>query len=75
MGYRNRKNNVGFMTAKIYDADLVQKVRDHCKRMNIGTSEFVEECVKKCMENAYTLYLQTLSKEELIELLMSKTEG
>lgn len=72
MGYKNRTNNVGYLTAKIHDADLVQKVNDHCKRMNIGTSDFVEECVRKYIEDAYHVYLQTLSKEDLIELIMSK---
>lgn len=75
MGYKNRTNNVGYLTAKIKDKDLVQQVNDHCKRMNIGTSDFVEECVRKCMADAYAVYLQTLSKEDLIQLLMSKTEG
>lgn len=74
MGYKNRKNNVGYLTAKIHDAELVQKVCDHCKRMNIGTSEFVEECVKKHIENAYALYLQTLSKEELIKMITEKKD-
>ena len=74
MGYKNRKNNVGYLTAKIYDAELVQKVREHCRRINIGTSDFVEQCVKKCMENEHALYLQTLSKEELIDMILSKKE-
>lgn len=72
MGYVNRKNKYNNISIKINDPELVQQVKDHCKRMNIGASDFVTECVRTCMKDAYALYLKSLSKEDLIELVMSK---
>lgn len=74
MGYKCRKNNVGYLTAKIYDPEVVQKVRDHCRHLNIGTSEFIEQCVKHQIENERAMYLQTLSKEELVNMILNKKE-
>lgn len=70
MGYVNRKSKYNDVSIKIKDPELAQQVKEHCKRMNIGASDFVSECVKKYMENAYEVYLQSLSKEDLIDLLI-----
>lgn len=74
MGYKNRTNKFGDLSVKIKDTELAQQVKDHCRRMNIGASDFVSECVKKCMEDAQAIYLQTLSKEELIDMILNKKE-
>lgn len=70
MGYINRKSKYNDISIKIKDPELVQQVKDHCKRMNIGASDFVTECVRTCMKDAYALYLKSLPKEDLIDLLI-----
>lgn len=74
MGYVDRKNKFNNLSIKIVDPELAQQVKDHCKRMNIGASAFVTECVKTCMKDAYAMYLKSLPKEDLINLLIKQKE-
>ena len=74
MGYRNMNSKYNDISIKIKDPELVQQIKEHCKRMNIGASDFVAECVKTCMKDAYSMYLKSLSKEDLINLLMKKDD-
>lgn len=71
MGYRNTKSKYNDISIKIKDPELVQQITDHCRRMNISVSEFATECIRNSMKDAYTMYLQSLSKEDLIDLLTS----
>ena len=72
VGYRNRTNKCGDLSVKIKDAELAQSIKDHCKMINVTTSDFVSDCVKKCMADAYGEYLKTLPKDELISMLLQK---
>ena len=72
MGYRNRTNTNGDLSIKIKDVELAQRIKDHCKLTNIATSDFVSDCMRKYMEDAYSEYLKTLSKEELVGMILQK---
>ena len=72
MGYRSRTNMNGDLSIKIKDVDLAQRVKDHCKLTNTPASDFVSECVKKCMDSAYSEYLKTLPKDALIEMIIKE---
>ena len=73
-GYKNTKSKCGDISIKIKDVELAEKVRDYCKRLDLKPSDFVSDAVERFLENAYSEYLKTLSKEELISMLLKKEE-
>lgn len=72
MGYRSRTNLNGDLSIKIKDVNLAQRVKDHCKLIDVSASDFISECVKKCMDSAYSEFLKALPKEKLIELILKE---
>jgi len=71
-GYINTKSKDGTMSCRILDVELAKRVKEHCKLTNKVPSRFVEDCVRKCLDNAYEEYLLTLSKEDLIKMITGK---
>lgn len=72
VGYRARTNKYDDLSIKIKDVNLAKQIKAHCKQVNIGASDFVSECVKKYIDDVYSQHLQSLSKEDLIKMLLQK---
>lgn len=71
--YVKARSKDGTFSTHIKDAELVEKMRDHCKLTNQPCAKFIENCVRKCLENAYEEYLLTLSKEDLVKMITAKS--
>jgi len=56
------------------NSELGERVRNHCKLLNITISEFMERAAERYLKDAYSEYLNSLSKEDLIKMVMQKGE-
>lgn len=70
--YKNRTNNCGFLSAKISDPDVIDGIKNYCQMTKTSVSVFVEGCCKKYLEEEQKELLNSLSKEELINLILKK---
>ena len=72
LGFVNTTSKDDTISCRIIDVELAKQIKEHCKLTNRNVSRFVEDCVRKCLENAYEEYLLTLPKEELIKMITEK---
>lgn len=71
--YVKARGKNGTFSTHIKDVELVEKMREHCKLTNQQCTAFVENCVRKCLDNAYEEYLLTLPKEDLVKMITEKS--
>ena len=71
-GYRNKKSKNGSLSLCVKNVELANKIRHHCRKLNVTPSDWAVEWLEKGLENAREQYLQRLTKEELIHLIMEK---
>lgn len=75
IGYRERTCKDGSLSIKIMDPVLAQKIKDHCKLTNQSPVYFVSACVERYLKDAYSEYLKSLPKEDLIKMIMERKEA
>ena len=70
-GYRNTLSVDGRLTAHI-SADTAERIRNYCSRQNIAMGKFAEDCIIAQLDILEREALNSMPKEMLIELLLSK---
>ena len=68
--YRDTRSKDGTLSP-IIGASTAARIRRHCARMNINKTKFIEGVLNKALDDLEEQYYQSLSKEELIELVKS----
>ena len=69
--YKNTFSKTGIYTLHI-NAELNKKISEYCKRKNLNKAKYLNECISKSIQNDESEYLSTLSKEELLQIIMNK---
>ena len=67
--FKNTVSKDGRYTLHL-NADLNRKVSEYCKMNNINKSKYINECISKALEKDESEYLQSLTKEELVSIIM-----
>ena len=73
-GFVNRKRDSEYISAKIFGNERIKRVRNYCKEKNINLRSFLEELIDNFFLNKKN-ELMTLSKEELVEMIMRKGDA
>ena len=69
--YRNTKSTNGEFSPKI-GKTTTERLTRYCKDTNQNKTRFVERCINERLDVLETEFLNSLSKEELIELLKNR---
>ncbi len=67
--FKNTVSKDGQYTLHL-NADLNRKVSEYCKMKNINKAKYINECISKALEKDESEYLQSLTKEELVSIIM-----
>ena len=51
---------------------ITERLTRYCKNLNINRTRFVEQCIAERLDELEDVYLQSLTKEELIEIIKHK---
>ena len=71
VNYRESASSDGSLTPHLFNP-IAERVRNYCKQQNISVSKFVEECISAHLDTLEREALNNMTKEMLIELLMTK---
>ena len=69
--YKNTISKTGIYTLHI-NADLNKKISEYCKMKNLNKAKYLNECISKAIQRDESEYLSTLSKEELVYIILNK---
>lgn len=69
--YKETKSKTGKLHVDI-NQELTKRITTYCKNNNLNRTKFVEECVEKNLSRLEKEYYSSLSKEELIDILLNK---
>ena len=69
-GYRETSSKDGTLSITI-SPDVASRIVAHCKRMDINKTKFVNAEMKRAMDRIENEWLLSLSKEELVEMIIS----
>ena len=67
--FKNTVSKDGQYTLHL-NADINKKVSEYCKIKNINKAKYINECISNSLHKDESEYLQTLSKEELVSIIM-----
>ena len=68
--YRNTNSKDGTLSV-IISPEVASRIVEHCKRMDISKTKFVNAEMKKAMDRVENEWLLSLTKEELVEMIIS----
>ena len=69
--YKNTISKTGIYTLHI-NAELNKKISEYCKLKNLNKAKYLNECISKAIQNDESEYLSTLSKEQLVQIILNK---
>ena len=69
--YKNTISKTGIYTLHI-NAELNKQISEYCKMKNLNKSKYLNECISKAIQNDEREFLSTLSKEELVQIILNK---
>ena len=69
--YKNTISKTGIYTLHI-NADLNKKISEYCKMKNLNKAKYLNECISKAIQRDESENLSTLSKEELVQIILNK---
>lgn len=70
-GYRNVQSKDGRFSLHLGRA-VTERLTRYCKNLNINRTRFAEQCIAERLDELEDIYLQSLTKEELIEIIKHK---
>lgn len=70
-GYRNRKSKNGNFSPHL-DSYLGTRITRYCALTNQNKTAFVSRCLNECLDALESEYLESLTKEELIKLIIKE---
>lgn len=71
MGCRNTKSKNGTFTPHIA-TQTAERLTKYCHLTNINRTKFVEQCINKQLDWLEKEYYESLTKDDLIALVMGK---
>ena len=69
--YKNTVSKNGIYTLHI-NAELNKQISEYCKMKNLNKAKYLNECISKSIQNDESEFLSTLSKEELVQIILNK---
>lgn len=69
--YRNRKSKNGGFSPHL-DSYLGTRITRYCSLTNQNKTAFVSRCLNECLDALESEYLESLTKEELIKLIIKE---
>ena len=72
-GYKNSKSVDGSFTVRL-NKTVTQKLKDYCAMRGINCTKYVNEAMDKQIETDKRRHLSSLSKEELLSILLNSKE-
>ena len=69
--YKNTISKTGIYTLHI-NAELNKQISEYCKMKNLNKAKYLNECISKAIQNDESEFLSTLSKEELVQIILNK---
>lgn len=72
-GYRNTPSKDGSFSPRLSPKTTRRLIR-YCESQNFNKTKFVEDCVNERLDDLERETLNSMPKEMLVELLMSKKE-
>ena len=69
--YKNTVSKPGIYTLHI-NAELNKQISEYCKMKNLNKAKYLNECISKAIQNDENEFLSTLSKEELVQIILNK---
>ena len=69
--YKNTVSKTGIYTLHI-NAELNKQISEYCKMKNLNKAKYINECISKAIQSDEGEYLSTLSKEELVQIILNK---
>ena len=69
--YKNTVSKTGIYTLHI-NAELNKQISEYCKMKNLNKAKYLNECISKAIQSDEGEYLSTLSKEELVQIILNK---
>ena len=69
--YKNTVSKTGIYTLHI-NAELNKQISEYCKMKNLNKANYLNECISKAIQSDESEFLSTLSKEELVQILLNK---
>lgn len=69
--YKNTVSKTGIYTLHI-NAELNKQISEYCKMKNLNKSKYLNECISKAIRSDESEFLSTLSKEELVQIILNK---
>ena len=69
--YKNTVSKTGIYTLHI-NAELNKQISEYCKMKNLNKAKYLNECISKAIQSDEGEFLSTLSKEELVQIILNK---
>ena len=69
--YKNTISKTGIYTLHI-NAELNKQISEYCKMKNLNKAKYLNECISKAIQSDESEFLSTLSKEELVQIILNK---
>ena len=69
--YNNTVSKAGIYTLHL-NAELNKQISEYCKMKNLNKAKYLNECISKAIQNDESEFLSTLSKEELVQIILNK---
>ena len=69
--YKNTVSKTGIYTLHI-NAELNKQISEYWKMKNLNKAKYLNECISKAIQNDESDFLSTLSKEELVQIILNK---
>ena len=69
--YKNTVSKTGIYTLHI-NAELNKQISEYCKMKTLNEEKYLNECISKAIQNDESEFLSTLSKEELVQIILNK---
>ena len=69
--YKNTVSKTGIYTLHI-NAELNKQISEYCKMKNLNKAKYLNECISKAIQSDESEFLSTLSKEDLLQIILNK---
>ena len=69
--YKNTVSKTGIYTLHI-NVELNKQISEYCKMKNLNKAKYLNECISKAIQSDESEFLSTLSKEELVQIILNK---